>query len=617
MIYYGQSGKRYDLEDTPFASGGEGELFLVIENSIHSSEEKVAKIFKNNVDTVEKEKKIKAMLKNMPDDPYSELTWPIETLYDGSRNFVGYVMKKAESGESLNALYEYGSFSKFSDLSLSSKITVAANICSALDNVHGAGHVCGDLNPNNISINVQTGRATFLDTDSYHIKDENILYRCNVGMPEYIAFELQDKLKDGLDVAHLPTYTKDTDYFALAVHIFQLLMNGVHPFACASVKSDRSVVCPLPSENIAKRKFIFNASNKDYTIPVMAPEFNSLPASIRKLFIRSFLIDPAAGSRVTPSEWHDELNSLKNMLKKCNRIKSHEYYDELNKCPWCEVDEKYKAVMESQHYGIITPPIQTNIPPTSYGQTPTTSTQSTGTVSITQQPSGSSYSISQSFVDSFKKGQPTTTPLVKSWTWEPKLDSGEAFVAWLLAFLTIIPASIHYYLSDSVMWEDVLSPYVLLVIVFIILAYFGLTNGRIALSLTVFSLYTSLMFMADSLIYVWPFLGGILLLFLLYRWYADDQLSRIWAIGLSTVIIAIPISIITRGSASPTLSLYSMGFIMMILVNEFNPKFKYGIIFILNFICALLILTGGNFLINLMPFTANIMICIMYIYYKF
>lgn len=620
MIYYGKSGKRYDLENEPFASGGEGKLFNVNEKGILKSEKKVAKIFKSNVNIVEKEEKIMAMLKNMPDDPFNELTWPIEILHDGNKRFVGYVMKKAESGESLSTLYEYGSFSKFPDLSLSSKITVAVNICSALNNVHKAGHICGDLNPNNISINIRTGRVTFLDTDSYHIIDENISYRCKVGMPEYIPHELQDKLKDGLDIANLPTYTKNTDYFALATHIFQLLMNGVHPFACATVKSNKSVVCPLPFENITKGNFIFNTLSKNHTAPIMAPELHSLPINIRKLFIRSFsIIDPTSETRVTPYEWYEELNSFKGMLKKCNRIKSHEYYDKLNICPWCEIDKKYQAALNSSFRTNITPSPQTHTPQTYYVQTPTPSAQGT-TIPMTQQPSRSTnFTLLKSFLNSFKKGQRKTTTLAAPMTWKPKLNSSDAFIGWSLAFLTIIPALIHYYVSDTATWEYTVALYVLLIIVYIALALYESTNGKLAQLLTAFILILLSVSIVNDSIYMWPFIGSIILLSFLSRWCGNNQLSRIWAIGLSTGIIAIPISMINQDPQNSVPFFYALGFILMIFVNEINPKFKNGIIFTLSLLSALLIYSMQEFdifPIYLLPIVANILICIMYIYYK-
>lgn len=36
----------------------------------------------------------------------------------------------------------------------------------------------------------------------------------------------------GLKTVPLPSYTRKTDWFALALPIFCLLMNGCHPFVC-------------------------------------------------------------------------------------------------------------------------------------------------------------------------------------------------------------------------------------------------------------------------------------------------------------------------------------------------------------------------------------------------
>ena len=74
---------------------------------------------------------------------------------------------------------------------LSEKITIAKNLCAALNSVHEAGQVCGDLNPKNIGVDPKGAKVTLLDTDSYHITDANAkVYRCEVGMPEYLAREV-------------------------------------------------------------------------------------------------------------------------------------------------------------------------------------------------------------------------------------------------------------------------------------------------------------------------------------------------------------------------------------------------------------------------------------------
>lgn len=86
-------------------------------------------------------------------------------------------------------------------------------------------------------------------------------------MADYLAPEMQKKISGGITLrnAPLPTFTKATDLFALAVHVFCLLMNGSHPFACAreengnvtntmeqmtEMSGKESVVAPQPIENI-------------------------------------------------------------------------------------------------------------------------------------------------------------------------------------------------------------------------------------------------------------------------------------------------------------------------------------------------------------------------------
>ena len=128
-----------------------------------------------------------------------------------------------------------------------------------------------------------------VDADSYHYVTEEKVYRCEVGLADYMAPEIQKKLGNGrtLRNAPLPTYTKQTDLFALAVHVFCLLMNGCHPFACAKeenvinsniqqLQSDfamQSVVAPQPIDNIKNGFFPFYEKRPGIVTPVYAPEF--------------------------------------------------------------------------------------------------------------------------------------------------------------------------------------------------------------------------------------------------------------------------------------------------------------------------------------------------------
>ena len=90
----------------------------------------------------------------------------------------------------------------------------------------------GDLNDKNVLVDMETAQVTLIDNDSFHIASNSGTHRCNVGMGEYIAPEIQ-----GINFrkAPLPTFTTSTDNFSLAILVFKHLMNGLHPFSSATI----------------------------------------------------------------------------------------------------------------------------------------------------------------------------------------------------------------------------------------------------------------------------------------------------------------------------------------------------------------------------------------------
>ena len=146
----------------------------------------------------------------------------------------------------------------------------------------------------------------------------------------------------------MPTFTKETDNFALAVHIFALLMNGCHPYACArdmgadidSLSTCKSsVALPQPIENICTGNFTFYNPAKGTKPPVYAPDYGMLPENIRQLFARAFVTgsdDPAA--RPDAVEWFKALDGLLHSLKKCKTDATHIFPANAGSCPWCQLN---------------------------------------------------------------------------------------------------------------------------------------------------------------------------------------------------------------------------------------------------------------------------------------
>ncbi len=359
--YQGLFGETY-LVGEKIAGGGEGAIHKIQGDEFH-----VAKIFKPERRDQQREMKLCRMVQTrLTEDQLEEVTWPQDVIYS-KEGFVGYIMPKLMNTESLTSIYSAGTNSKYD---LRWRILAAINLCHAVQTIHNMGQVCGDLNPQNICVNLNMNdkenafHITLVDTDSYHFTAEGKTYRCEVGLADYIAPEVQKKMTGGMSLRSipLPTYTKETDLFALAVHIFALLMNGCHPFACAKAVNGAlentmkqmessdirdSVAAPQPIENIRDGFFPFYEKHPGITHPVYAPSFDALPAELQNLFVRTFVdgyADPS--KRVDTGEWIDVLMKYNASVVCCAKKPDHYYYGHRAKCPLCEVDERMDGMVD-------------------------------------------------------------------------------------------------------------------------------------------------------------------------------------------------------------------------------------------------------------------------------
>lgn len=337
-LYKGYKGRDYILSDKTLAKGGEGEIIEVM-----NEPDCVAKIYHPEKRTEARHLKLRAMVMFPPaPETKEQVTWPLDILYDRG-SFIGYIMMKLSGPIELNLMYTDRYRTTWKNY-----IRIAKNLCVAVHAVHAAGHICGDLNPLNIAVDPMSGRVTLVDTDSYHIFDRNNgrIYRCEVGQSDYVPKELQEKMKQGytLQNAPLPTYSMKTDDFALAIHIFATLMNGCHPFACAILPGQVSVVQPQPKDNIYRGIFPFLNPEPGIVIPIYAPPITILPVKLQELFYRAFVLGcEEPRHRPTAVEWYHALEELEQELTVCGLNSGHRYYRGLSFCPWCELRCKIAA----------------------------------------------------------------------------------------------------------------------------------------------------------------------------------------------------------------------------------------------------------------------------------
>jgi serine/threonine protein kinase len=242
--------------------------------------------------------------------------------------------------------------------------------------VHNAGYVFGDFNPRNIGVDISSGKVAFLDTDSYHVfdKSKNRHYRCKVCADGYAAPELLEACanhkatnpndsKELYEKTPLPTFTEKTDNFALAIHIFKLLMNGFTPFGgiIETVKPSRA----SPSQGnaaIRRNEYSFKPGYKPMSPAV--PPLDIFPLEIADLFTRAFLVIGSVNpsQRPTSIEWHQALSRYENTLVDCKTNKLHQY-DRKNKiCPFCEADTRYQSSISGNKVSAFTTPPPVTLP---------------------------------------------------------------------------------------------------------------------------------------------------------------------------------------------------------------------------------------------------------------
>lgn len=344
MNCIGKNSKKYALTEPPLASGGEGAVYNIVGDSHH-----LAKIYHAAKLQASPElgEKLEYMVNNPPDaSVLDQIAWPIDVLRDSAGRFCGFIMPKLDAREELKNIYPYPP-KPGTKINTDQKLVIAINICIVISAIHKAGYVFGDFNPNNIGVNLNNGHVGFFDTDSYHFTDIRTgdTFRCEVACDGYVAPELINHCRlEKADFAHasLPTFTTDTDNFALAIHIFKLLMNGYTPFN--GIKESESVSQSSPGTGnlaIERDNYCFKKGNKPQS--VATPTLDSLPNEIQILLGRTFLGGVSnPSSRATADEWRSALESMRNNLVQCTDNPDHMYFKGNKKCPYCEASKRYQ-----------------------------------------------------------------------------------------------------------------------------------------------------------------------------------------------------------------------------------------------------------------------------------
>jgi cyclophilin family peptidyl-prolyl cis-trans isomerase/serine/threonine protein kinase len=323
-----KSGRSYTLEKE-LKQGGEGAIWTV-----KGHPDLVAKIYHPTVKP--SEAKLRWMVDHPPDDPtaaslgHTSIAWPRELIYDQKGKFVGFLMpfiaKSVPLLRVFNPKLRHQTLPGFDWAYLH---RTAANLASALSAIHAKNYVVGDINEGNFVVRPDA-LITLLDCDSFQViaqtpKGQQV-FRCPVGKIEYTPPELQGKPFAALD------RTPNHDSFGFGVIVFQLLMNGNHPFRSDWRGSGDS---PDVSEKISRGLFPHQQPPpRQVAPPKGVPPLDWIHPALQDVMRRCF-VDGHKPPHRRPSaeEWEGAIKTAEKALIQC--ANGHHYSGHLTACPLC------------------------------------------------------------------------------------------------------------------------------------------------------------------------------------------------------------------------------------------------------------------------------------------
>ena len=346
-VYSGMYGTCYTTGKT-LGSGGEGTIYLLTGHG-----NLVAKIynpekFHNGQERKQMERKLKTMISmniSTMSDGITRLAWPQDILYENGK-MAGFIMPKIDSRYKIYDLYRGGKNTVrdkiYPGYNWKYAVQFAWHLAWTTEYLHSRGIVIGDFNQTNIAIDTRHNTVILIDCDSFDIRDPvtGEHFPCRVGLQEMLAPELQtagDLLK--------AEFTKESDNFSLAIHIFRLIMNNADPFG-GRITSRASVSSIPMNRAICNGECVYVRKVPGKEIPKWAPKPSMLPPDVLELFKKTFNYTARTavrniGNRATAGEWRRTLEPYgapepNPKLKKCPKNPAHIYPAHNKKCPWCK-----------------------------------------------------------------------------------------------------------------------------------------------------------------------------------------------------------------------------------------------------------------------------------------
>lgn len=305
---------------------------------------KAAKLYLDTTRRAGHAAKIDAMLRRPPELPAlnhgaescPQIAWPEEKLFDGAGRFVGFTMAEIDFRRStglVNMLQKNSRRIENIPEYYGYRILVARNLAAVIAELHRAGHHMIDMKPANLRFYPATCWMAVVDTDGFSIAAPGGRIPAGQVSDEYIAPESWRRPPAALG--------EEQDRFALAVILFQLLDNGVHPFA-GGMRGHGGQASDLQSR-IRQGLYPYALAPRPELVPSTASVHRMFPRATREMFDRAFL---PGRTRPDAAQWRDHLDILVAQLQPCSeKPGAHAHFG--TGCGFCGHDARVAATVQA------------------------------------------------------------------------------------------------------------------------------------------------------------------------------------------------------------------------------------------------------------------------------
>lgn len=333
QVYLWRGGRRMVRLGKQLGEGASGKVY-----TIDTMPGFAAKLYHGPEEAARYETKVEAMLNRAPELPPAErggvrhpqIAWPEAKIYDREGVFIGFLMPEidfARSTSLVNLLQRNSRrVEKLSEY-YGYRVLVARNLASIFVELHRAGHHMIDMKPANLRFYPEMCWMAVVDADGFSISGAQGRIAATQLSDEYIAPESWKKAPSELGIGQ--------DLFALAAIIFQLLNNGVHPFAGTAAPGSKATDLQA---RILEGLYPYALDPKPGLNPSTASVHRMLRRSTREMFDNAFL----TRRRPTAEDWRNHLDELLQQLTPC-AVKPGEHAHFGAGCGFCGHDARVDA----------------------------------------------------------------------------------------------------------------------------------------------------------------------------------------------------------------------------------------------------------------------------------